>query len=366
MALQESKRFPKSYGDFALQSSDGVICYFPKQILTYMSPALDRWLLDPSVDDKERTQALLDGVLVLEETSAVLEAFLAHIDPKTLDTYALFDVATIAETLAVAEKYEVDIILQRFENEITGSRTEVGRKGTQVTSVPKRSALLCSNPLLILYLGETYGLPKVAQEACRMLAGCSSSLIKPDMLEDKLNYYSYYYVTKLREDRVRRYKGYIEHLAVYKAESSAPARTQVGVPIIALARTPTSTAMTALVAASRASRGVQAAGQGQSVMVRPHNNFKTMGPVLSQEKKVCIDCPSGRAQWILALYEAVNDRPCWESFWAACMKGNRCNKCKSSWIDSFRNDITKWKQESVDLEAQLPIWPVPPTSNRAK
>ncbi|PVG00428.1 hypothetical protein CPB86DRAFT_225605 [Serendipita vermifera] len=360
MSLQESKRFPKSYGDFALQSSDGVICYFPKHVLTYMSPAFHE-ILNISVDSKDMVQVPPDGSpLEVTETSVVLENLLAHIDPKTLDPCAPMDVATIAETLAAAHKYQVDIILQRFEKEILSLRTEVVRKGTQSTPVQKYSRLLYSNPLLILYLGDIYGLPKVAQQACKMLAGCPSSLIKLDTVSCNLSAHSYHYVNQLREERIRRYRGYIEHLAGHKTETVSEGAI---VPVVPSTQAILEAVDMAIAAAIRTDIAVEAVVRRQGPVARPHNAFRTMRPVLGQNRKGCIECPSSRAQWVLALREAVGDTPRWDSFWGAYMKGGRCNKCGMVWPDKFKDDVAKWKQESLDLEAQLPKWPNIPASD---
>ncbi|PVG00431.1 hypothetical protein CPB86DRAFT_871950 [Serendipita vermifera] len=339
MLLKESQRFPKSYGDLALQSSDGVLCYFPKHVLIYMSPAFHE-MLNVSPDSKDVVQCPLDGSPIeLTETSVVLENFLAHIDPKTLDPCAPMDVATIEQILAAAHKYQVDIIIQRFEKEVL--QTETSPQGAH-SSPSKYSQLLKSNPLLILCLGEIYELPHVCQKACTVLASCPHSSLKPETVTNILQFPTWFYVRELRGQRISRYKGYIKLLSGNKGESDAQ--------------------RVAVNSEARAERGTHPA-EAQSTKVRPHHEFTSMNYVLQRDRKICLECSDRRIQWIQAIPDAVSEFPCWASFWRAYRKGNvRCEKCDIAWPEYFSKHIDKWREESEKAEAQQPQWP--PTGSK--
>jgi hypothetical protein len=201
MTLQESKRFPKTYGDFSMQSSDGIVFYFPRSLLAYMSPVFDdMFSLGSGVRRGERTET--GPPLEISESSAALEHFLCHLDPKI--THSSIDEATIGQVLELARKYQVQSIFDWFEKEVVNLRGPVFSPGGA-------SSLLMTNPSLVLHLAATYGLPQTAQSACKFLAGCDVSLL--DCEYSGIDLKIYIYVSNLRLSRISRYKGYIQHLA---------------------------------------------------------------------------------------------------------------------------------------------------------
>jgi hypothetical protein len=200
MSIQESQRFPKSYGDFALQSSDGTVCYFPQYLLMYMSPVFKDMMEIGSSKDTSDPEDL--PPLQVTETSTILEEFLSHLDPKTIEL--TFNEDTIQELLAAAHKYQVGAILDRFEKEMTRLRSKFPLQSNQSRS------LMNTNPLFVLSLAETYGLTNTAREASRILTCCPSSLLEDDNIN--LSFTSYRYVTQLRKDRIKFFQSYIQRL----------------------------------------------------------------------------------------------------------------------------------------------------------
>jgi hypothetical protein len=200
MAQKESERFPRTYGDFAIQCSDGVICYFPKHLLTYMSPVF-RDMMEISSSD-ESSDPQISHPLKITESSIVIEAFLEHLDPITV-TLAI-DERTIEGVLEASRKYQVDKIIRWFEAEVISLRTTPSRASAA-------TSLLTTNPLHVLHLADVYGLTETAREACKFLAGCPGSLLKKGDMNLRLTVYLH--VRKLREIRTNRYEGYLDQLA---------------------------------------------------------------------------------------------------------------------------------------------------------
>jgi hypothetical protein len=66
-----SSKFPEGYGDFAIQSSDNSICYFPSQVLSHVSSVF-RDMLTVATPDEGRKP------LQIDEPVQDLENFLTH------------------------------------------------------------------------------------------------------------------------------------------------------------------------------------------------------------------------------------------------------------------------------------------------
>lgn len=103
-----SEDFPLGYGDFIMQSSDGVIFHFPKAILSYMSPVFE---------DMFKLATSEQGTsLIISENSQAWGLFLNHIDPKR--QIPAFNFETISSISECAEKYRVSTIMKWFDNEV--------------------------------------------------------------------------------------------------------------------------------------------------------------------------------------------------------------------------------------------------------
>jgi len=75
---RHSMLFPPGYSDFALRSSDGLICYLSRHTLKYMSDMFRDMFSLPVPQGKEAQSTQLK----LTESGQILELFLKHIDPK--------------------------------------------------------------------------------------------------------------------------------------------------------------------------------------------------------------------------------------------------------------------------------------------
>jgi hypothetical protein len=122
MTLQESKQFPRTYGDFPIKSSDGVIAYFLRSLLQYMSPVFDD-MISISSTSNANNRVQEQSPLKVPETSVVLERFLSHLDPRT--SRLSIDESTIEDLLELGRKYQVQSILDWFEEEVLSLRTKV-------------------------------------------------------------------------------------------------------------------------------------------------------------------------------------------------------------------------------------------------
>ena len=102
-----SERFPEEYGDFALQSSDEVVCYFPRHFLSHASPVFRDMF---NVNNYSDQQKPAPQSVQLTESSITVELFLTHLDPNALTPH--IDPETIAGLMVMAHKYQTNIILR--------------------------------------------------------------------------------------------------------------------------------------------------------------------------------------------------------------------------------------------------------------
>ncbi|KAG8805285.1 hypothetical protein FRC17_005591 [Serendipita sp. 399] len=209
--IRHSKIFCEGYGDFKLQSSDGVIFFFPKWLLSYSSPVFqDMFQLGESNSDEQQKEREVDAqtALVVAATSIsttpqpsiqvtedalILDLVLRHIDPRQV--IAPIHEATIERLLEAARKYQLTPIMSWFEAEAV-KHVEYPENPT-----PGRS-LMAYNPLLVLALATEYDLVHLAQRAaCALING------SPDLLLKNVNIRLDIYrrVHSLREQRVKWY-----------------------------------------------------------------------------------------------------------------------------------------------------------------
>lgn len=139
---KDSTNFPPGYGDFALQSSDGVICHFPRYLLAYIS-GFFKDLFDLPNSDSGPTP------LLLTEPSQMVELLLSHMDTKI--RVQSINPNTIVDLLEAARKYQVPTIGEWFEAEIKHKRVPLAGD-VSVTN------LLLDNPLLTLHCAWRFNL----------------------------------------------------------------------------------------------------------------------------------------------------------------------------------------------------------------
>ncbi|PVG00429.1 hypothetical protein CPB86DRAFT_755104 [Serendipita vermifera] len=306
MTQKESERFPRTYGDLGMQCHDGVTCYFPKHLLTYMSPVFKDMIEISSPDAPSDPNS--DHSLRLTETSTVLEAFLEHLDPNTVTL--TIDEQTIEGILEASRKYQVDKVMRWFEVEVISLRSAPPDPAAA-------TSLLTTNPLLVLHLADVYGLTQTAKQACRFLAGCQGSLLKKGDINLRL--VVYLHVRKLRETRVTRYEGYLDQLAKrrrkYSKERYRELRDENGPDF---------------------GRNVYEDG-----VINP-----------------CLGCIAERASWVLGIRKAIAKSPNWNTFQTAYQTRSAfCPTCKVSWSDYFGRYVEDWEKDSGIKEKELPDWP---------
>jgi hypothetical protein len=288
-----SSLFPEGYGDFALESQDGVICYFPSQILAHMSQVF-RDMITLGNND---LQASMSPVK-LTESGKTLELFLTHLDP-TL-TKASIDKKTISDLLEAAHKYQVKTIMQWFDLEATTQRT---RRGTDTVVASDDFAM--NHPGHALSLATRYGLVETIRLSSRELCNCDSQILLDHA--PALGLSMYLKVQRLRDTRIKRYQKWIGVMTKVRLESN----------------------------------------KERNVNNRPY--FCTQADVY-----LCHKCIAQRAHWTTEILKAVHCEPAWKSFIRAYETNS---KCCFAWSDYFRDFLPGWEAEALREEAKLPEWP---------
>jgi hypothetical protein len=195
--LQNSTKFPPGYGDFALQSNDNVVCYFPRYLLEYMSPVFkDMFSLPEPNTSHPMGKSPTPPPLKLTENSAVIEALLEHIDPKSKRGLPIKP-DVILELLEAAQKYQISTITKWFVGHVglpqidDSSETPVFLESFTVT-----------HPQLTLTCALRFDFPSIGKTALRELAGCPASIIQLE--SEDLPSRVYKYQCQLREVRIER------------------------------------------------------------------------------------------------------------------------------------------------------------------
>jgi hypothetical protein len=141
-----SSKFPPDYGDFIIESKEGVKLYIPRSLLLHASPVF-RDMFDFGTEDEK-------NIVRLHEDYITLENLLLHVDPSKADPR--FKWRSIANLLAAAHKYDVKNIMQRFSSWVSLKMFESG--GSKM-----------EEPFLCLALAYQYGLEDIAKKALRQL-----------------------------------------------------------------------------------------------------------------------------------------------------------------------------------------------------
>ncbi|KAG8848317.1 hypothetical protein FRB91_010936 [Serendipita sp. 411] len=236
--------------------------------------------------------------LIVTETADALEDLLEQIDPKTL-TPAL-DNNKIIDILEVARKYQVQIIFDRFEEEM--------QVQYQLHNVPGRSTqlLLFSRPLLVLYTALQHDIESVGKRAIQELARCSSDLIGNDEIETPTKVFKH--IQRLREERIQKYRTYIDILA--KARNRSPSKLSVHIHT-----TP------------------------------------------------CVTCAKYRSKFLFQLEKGVEEQPAWKTFNRICRaeisaKCETCRERRPRLLDSVVSQYIQWAMEASRMENSEVAWPV--------
>jgi hypothetical protein len=196
-----SSNFPEGYGDFAIKSGDGVICYFPKQLLILTSVTFNDMFAISETSQSESSDRASRQVDVVENV-AIVELFLTLIDPRLSNPP--IDRDTIYDLLQMADKYQTNSILQWFEQE---APVEHVSHATQ----SKSESFLLAYPKLLLSLAIRFDLMEMAKIALKELAGCDPKylLAKPGSISPGL----FTEICKIRENRIQRLQREVDLLS---------------------------------------------------------------------------------------------------------------------------------------------------------
>jgi hypothetical protein len=153
-----------------------------------------------AIDCDSRTQSS-QPPLKLTESSAVMEALLEHIDPKSKRNLKI-DPDNIFELLEAARKYQISTITEWFREEAVLRQRDVS-SGKSVLSDSFQSM----HPDLALQCAIRFAFPMIGRRVLRQLAGSKPQLKSTDMQSAV-----YLYHFKLWETHVQRYQSYISTL----------------------------------------------------------------------------------------------------------------------------------------------------------
>ncbi|PVG01572.1 hypothetical protein CPB86DRAFT_79541 [Serendipita vermifera] len=140
-SIQYSTEFPSEYGDFELQSSDGIAFSFPRGILGHISPVFKDMFSIGISNDSNSQQPLL-----LTEDSKTITEFLIYIDP--LKDHPGFSINSVMPLLEAATKYQVPKIIDSFK--------KWAIKNASNLNFPCRKY-----PILFISLAEKLNLPEL-------------------------------------------------------------------------------------------------------------------------------------------------------------------------------------------------------------
>ena len=210
---RESTKFPPSSGDFPLLCGDGVICYFPRHILEYMSPFFkDLFSLPPERpnNDPPRTGVIpASAPLRLTERSEIIELLLEHIDPKKKTPP--IDVKTVGDLLEAARKYQLSTVMDWFEEEVKVKKIAFSLADTAHPSADKvAEPLVATHPLLVLTLAVQFDLPETGQLALKEFIRCDAKTIQST--DETLPLRLYMRAMELRESRIEYYQRKVRDL----------------------------------------------------------------------------------------------------------------------------------------------------------
>jgi hypothetical protein len=301
-----SSKFPAGYGDFALQSGDGVVCYFPGHVLSHASCIFKDMFNMCNTDEQGKEAAM---PLKLAEPMAVIERFLTHLDP-SIPTPPI-EQDTIESLLIMADKYQANMIMQWFEQEVITLREN------KITGMVKE-ALIVTHPTLILSLAIRFRLQDVGKWILRELSGCHES--KLSVCPDSVNISVLITVLGVRELRIKRYHTWIDTLASKLPRTSG---------VMPSSRDPFN--------------------HGSS----PTNGlFRPVAP----PRRACT-CAIDRARWVMGMMKAVQASPKWNTFEINYNIRYECQVCNISSCDEFQDYLPTWKREAMNDEEKFPDWP---------
>ncbi|KAG8831968.1 hypothetical protein FRC17_002254 [Serendipita sp. 399] len=300
MEMTTSTRFPTGYGDFQLQSSDGVICHFPKSVLSYTSGFFRGMLQLPIREDSSSPQ-MTSYPLIVTERAEILEAFLDLIDPNTVAPQ--LNAQTVRDILEAARKYDVPVIFLWFQREVKLRYHDVDSRQTT-------ESFLLSNPLMTFSIAVEYSLEEVGKMAIAELLGCPSEHLDTTIAGVPIEALNR--IRRARKERIKTYIGWTQKLA-----KGDPVHVPIGMRSMVV-------------------------GFGQA--------------------KTCLDCLPLRIDWALWLIMKVQDSPRWSTL-QECIeqpvtcKPATCSVHQSDWSTYVRKIQPKIKGAIESQEEREAVWP---------
>lgn len=301
--LTVSSKFPEGCGDFAIESCDGVVCYFPRQVLILTSESFSDMF---NISEEGNTKQIDKARVSVEEKSEDLELFLTHLDPRVLTP--TIGPHTIEPLLQMAHKYRADSIMRWFEREVV--LLHVNR-----STLESWESLLITHPMEVLQMAIRFGLEGTIGVALKEVSGCHRDHVTKKARH--LDFPLYLEVCRLRQVRLQRYQGLIDVLSKQRITT-----IQNKVPSYS------------------------------------HSSRYLPTTLDDSDIKVCMKCATKRGSWVLAIERAVQEAPRWSTFIHTYEDSSKCEGCELSWPAHFRQEIAGWKKIVEKEEAVIPVWEI--------
>lgn len=191
---QASTHFPEGYGDFCIQSSDNVLFYFLRAILSHVSSVFRDMFTLPN-EPNTRT-----APLKIAEPSKTTELFLTHLDPNLLTPN--IDPDTVEDLVHMADKYQTNVILHWFEREA------LIRQG--LTKATLQEAYITTHPMATLSISVDCNLEKIIGVATKEALGHDWTDLPPSFISRYPNLYCK--LSRERNERIKLYQKWIYEL----------------------------------------------------------------------------------------------------------------------------------------------------------
>jgi hypothetical protein len=190
-SLRYAENFPEGYGDFAFQSSDGVIFHFPQFLLSFASPVFkDMYDMGNNAENGE--------ILKLTEDAATLDLLLQFIDPTKESPRLIWD--TVEKFIDAADKYQVNGVPSWFQKE---------------AELAALNNHYIERPMLCLELADRFEFKNLARLATRDLIKLSENDLR---FQPKVNGHLVSRIYQLRADRANRLARAIKEIDIYTGE----------------------------------------------------------------------------------------------------------------------------------------------------
>jgi hypothetical protein len=295
-SVQHSKTFCEGYGNFTIESSDGILFHLSHFLLAYASPVFQD-MLDIGTRPKNADMGNQTQKVKVTESSVTIDLLLRYIDPKQVPMSLNED--TIGDLLEAARKYQIPSIMAWFESEAGLIRIQETSR-TQLSLSQQSSSILFRNPTLVLSLAAKYELAELAKRAllCRVNQGPMGEA------DNILNAGLYRRIVHLKQERTKVLMEAIRAMAKYDLDK----------------------------------------GRDSSISGA------------DEEKLRCRSCSYKRCEWILDLVARTQEKPTWGSLKSGLIRNSNCPpfaQCKS-WCIQVSHISERYKVKLEKIESKLP------------